>query len=223
MHLIPDEASVRKWLHEHPEAARSILDERNTQPKGAALPDKRKPQDAAFHSDDKLASPKKWKHEESDPSVLFFEVTRIAQSNLDLETVLPSVLGISARATNAEKCSIFLFDRDSNELLADVWESTNHGSTSGPILKSSTCIHQSVDGFIDQDNQESRNDLMQCDKRKIQLVCGRGITGTVAATQKGLNIEDVAKGKSLSCNQRQNSNRWTRSSLSSRLRFKERI
>lgn len=201
MHLIADE--VRTWLNEHPEAARSILDEWKTQPKGASVPEKRKLKDAALQSDHKLASPKKWKHDESDPSELFFEVTRIVQSSLDLKTVLPSVLGICARAAHAEKCSIFLFERDSNELLADVWESTNSRSTSDPILKSSTCIHQSVEGFINQDNQKSifKNDLMQCDKRKIQLVCGRGITGTVVSTRKGLNINDVAKGKMTSCNQ----------------------
>ena len=195
MYLTHDEASVRKWLNEHPEAARSILAEGKTLPNGTSFPEKRKPTDTASNSVQNLTTLKKSKFDEPDPSEVFYEVTRIVQNSLDLETFLPRILAISAQAINGEKCSIFLFDRESNELLAEVWEFTNHCPTTMSILSNISNLYLSPDGVVELQDPSLNISVPECKKYKVLVTRGQGITGTVAATRKGLNIKDVVKGE----------------------------
>ncbi|KAK6091465.1 3',5'-cyclic-nucleotide phosphodiesterase, variant 2 [Batrachochytrium dendrobatidis] len=102
-----DEWAVRKWLETHPDQAKSILtsytnktaQDANTLPSTPYLPPEMSLDSSILQT-----------HE------LIFDIAKIVYSSLDLETVIESVLGIIGNIINAERCSLFLLDKKTNEL-----------------------------------------------------------------------------------------------------------
>ncbi|KAJ3307440.1 cGMP-specific 3',5'-cyclic phosphodiesterase [Kappamyces sp. JEL0829] len=83
------EDQVKKWLLANPEAAERLF--RSHQ-----------------HKDHKIASP--------EMQQTLFDVAKMLNTSLDLKAVIQKLLHVALSIVNAEKCSLFLFDKENNSL-----------------------------------------------------------------------------------------------------------
>ncbi|KAJ3279886.1 cGMP-specific 3',5'-cyclic phosphodiesterase [Borealophlyctis nickersoniae] len=133
-HLELNEATVRKWLEENPAAATRIVGD-------IIKPD----------------------HRQSVAS-RFFEIATTVYSSLDVNTIVSRALTAAADLVNAERCSLFLVDKEAGELYSSVWDVGNRGA-----------------GI----------DLTQSDDGQFRIKIGSGIAGWVAQTGQSVNVEDA--------------------------------
>ena len=184
------EEHVRQWLCDHPSETQAIIKDFSA----TTTPD---PSSTASFSENDTNFKTSKSNLASSPD-FFFDVARIVYSSLDLETTIEGVLSIAVQVIQAEKCSVFLLDKETNELWATAWDVTSQNQT---LLTdhSGSKIHLSVDGFIENDEEflqktSNHESFVSKAKPSIRIPVGKGIAGTVASTRRGLNIKDAYKG-----------------------------
>jgi hypothetical protein len=191
-----DESAVRKWLQDHPDSALKIVSEWDVPSKNHHTEDYR----GSFRNSTDISNSegvfKKPKYDFPDPSEYFIEISRVLHGTLDLENIMPNVLSLAAQGINAEKCSIYLFEKDNSDLLATVWQSRHVDDGPTFALRNVSTIRQSADGFIESLQQEvaDEKNRIAFEKLKLRLHLGKGIVGIVAETQQGLNIRNPETG-----------------------------
>ena len=196
------EKAVEKWLKDHPNEAKSLFKKLDPDTTRSSSQSKRKV-DSRSHDSitlDRYDQSKPRTTSEGSPSVksendFFFEVAHILYQSLDLNTTIRAVLSVAVKVIHAEKCSVFLLDKDSGSLKAAAWdvkpESIKLNATRRPS------VHQSSDGFIETSNEilVKTSSMDISDNESILIPLGKGIAGIVADTRKGLNIKDAHQGK----------------------------
>jgi hypothetical protein len=86
------EEQVRNWLLGNPEAMSRIM----------------KNSKAATSSQDDIASPEMQR--------TLFDIAKMLNSSLDLTAVIKKLLHVTLSVVRAEKCSLFLLDKENNQL-----------------------------------------------------------------------------------------------------------
>ncbi|KAL2918075.1 3',5'-cyclic-nucleotide phosphodiesterase [Polyrhizophydium stewartii] len=131
-----DEWAVRRWLDSHPEQARTLIAEHlakhggvgQTEPGAGGEQLARTGSAQAFPRESSIStggvssgvmSPGGGLALDSSSShhyELIFDIAKMVYSSLDLQTVVESVLSIAVNLVSAERCSLFLLDKATNEL-----------------------------------------------------------------------------------------------------------
>ncbi|KAJ3076681.1 hypothetical protein HDU98_001143 [Podochytrium sp. JEL0797] len=131
------------------------------------------------------------------PSDVHYEISRVLYSSLNLNTVIRRVLSFAVTIVNAEKCSFWLVDENTNELYSTAWDvlpdfekvektfeyMRNRGNfdTSGVTITTGKTAFEEKEEEVEKSGGDN--------SARIKL--GAGIVGYVASTGKGLNIPNA--------------------------------
>jgi HD-GYP domain-containing protein (c-di-GMP phosphodiesterase class II) len=134
------------------------------------------------------------KREQKLQSIL--EVAQAMTAERHLDQLLPLILSQAARVVEAERCSLFVLDRDRDEL----WSKVAQGSTSEIRVKSGTGIAGAVaasgaainlpDAYLDERFNRSFDDASGFRTRSLLCVPMRDAAGDVTGVIQALNKHD---------------------------------
>ena len=193
------EWAVRRWIEAHPDSARRIVAEYSS--KFNLLGGS-----AGNPTEISAKTSMTYSHQVE----LIFDIAKMVYSSLNLQAIVESVLSVAVSIVNAERCSLFIVDKATNELYTLAFDvgtgiqdhsasgmSLNNTKSGGLMSHNSTLALNSVSINEDTDSNERAKNMTDAATKKhkpnpgFRIPIGTGVAGFVAKTRQGLNIKDA--------------------------------